>query len=221
MALIVGLTGIDGAGKSAVARAAQERLRAHGQRVLYHHELEMVLFRPLFRMVGRLFGRRRSEGARDRFIGASVRPGLAADAYFAMLWVDSLIALAWFRLRPGVVLHDRWLYDQLVLMDRIGYSRRLVRWLYARFPRPDRMVHLRVAPATAMARKAADPGHRDDRLEFFETGARRIEALAAAYAADAVLDAEQPMEAVSEELTTYVERWLGTGTASAASRVRR
>lgn len=206
MALIVGLTGVDGAGKSAAARETVQRLQAAGERVLYHHELEMVFFRPIYRVLTAPL-RGRSDAARDRFVGASRQPGLASDAYFLLLWVDSLVAYLAFRLRPGIVVHDRWLYDQFALMDRMGYHQRFVRWLYARFPRPDRLVLLTVTPEVAMARKASDPGHVGDRIGFFEAASALIRRIADRYHADAVIDADAPLDRVVTELVDVIRRW--------------
>ena len=205
MAQIVGLCGIDGSGKTTVARLVTQELRNQGIRARYHHELDFAFGQLIVKLTALLMGGRRSDDMKDRLLVSKDqnRPIISA-LYHLLVWFDSLLAFVWFKLTPGIVVHDRWPYDFILQFKHRGYENRFIWNLFARFPRPDTLLLLKVPADVAFERKRTDPGHLNDGPEFFEHLADWMEEIAERYSYDATLDATATPEVVVREILDVI-----------------
>ena len=138
MGLIVGLSGVDGSGKTTVARSVTEKLQSLGQKATYHHEIDFVMLKLMFSLMTKLAGKRVAENIKGHLItGAENDQALVSDIYYILVWLDNLFAYLYFKLKRGIIVHDRWLYDFTTFFDHKCYRNRLVKRLFISFPRPD------------------------------------------------------------------------------------
>jgi len=201
MAFIIGLSGIDGAGKTAAAELLTQHLRSEGLRVRYQHELNYPIGKFLLRAVSLVMGKGRAEHAKTHLLTQKEnnRRGLSF-LYHLLIFVDDLIMYGRLRLSAGVVVHDRWPYDTHLQFRTRNYDNRLIAWMFSHFPRPDQLLLLRVSARTAYKRKRTDPGHVNDGPEYFEALVGWMAELESRFRYDAVIDAESPIEQVVDAI---------------------
>jgi thymidylate kinase len=165
--LTISFSGIDGAGKSTQITALRDRLAARGLRV-------RVI--PFWDEIACLTGMRETAGQRifggDKGIGSPSRPIERRDKNvraWPMSWVrlllytlDGLSARLVLesarRSSFGVVIFDRWIYDELANQN-LGsrFNRLYVRLLANLVPKPDLGFYLDAVPEQARARKPEYP----------------------------------------------------------------
>jgi thymidylate kinase len=210
VAHIVGLCGIDGSGKTTVAREVVQTLSRRGIRTRYHHELDFAMGKLLVRLGGFLMGSNRATNMKDTmlFQKEQNRPVISL-MYHLLVWLDSLLAFVWFRLTPGVVVHDRWPSDFLLQFKNRGYRNRLIWALFAHFPRPNTLILLQVPPDVAFDRKKNDPGHLHDGQDFFERLAEWMDQIAEKYHYDVKVDASTDVKTVVGKVTAVIEAGAG------------
>ena len=127
MGLIVGLSGVDGSGKTATAQQVVDRLKKQGFKVTYHHELDFILLKPIFRLVSKLVGTRRAENVKEHtLLGAEQSKPLYAGVYYFLVWADNLISYLYFKLKRGIIVHDRWPYDIPAIFPYRHYKNRFI-----------------------------------------------------------------------------------------------
>lgn len=166
--VVIAFSGIDGAGKSTLARHVARDLRRAGLPVA------VVWTRPgmrlrwlggLGRVAKRLLGQNESPGVER--IGGGERAVALTSRHGALGWTWSLLVVLSFishvrrahRQGRGILLYDRHLLDALVTLDvvyegvRLGVQRALIKRLV---PRADLTLLLTVPPAAALARKPDD-----------------------------------------------------------------
>ena len=207
MGLIVGLSGVDGSGKTTIARRAVDRLQHQGHRVTYHHELDYILLKPIFRLASRLMGSRRAESAKTRSLrNMEQSKPLYAGLYYFLVWVDNLISYLYFKLKKGIIIHDRWPYDIPAIFPYRQYHNRFIEKLLLSFPRPDILILLNVPPEVAMLRKREDPLDWHQNLEFYESIEVRISAIAQRLKYDAIIDSNRPIDQVVDDVLAVIRR---------------
>ena len=210
MAHIVGLSGIDGSGKTTVAREVVQVLSKAGVQTRYHHELDFAIGKLIVRALNLVLRGKRGSGVKELVLAQKEqnRPGVSF-LYHLLVWMESLLAFVWFKVSPGVVVHDRWPYDFLLQFKSRGYTNRLVRFAFRRFPRPDTLILLRVPATVAYQRKRTDPGHVDDGPEYFELLAIWMEELAKQYRYNAQLDANVSIDDLTGEIVNVIAARIG------------
>ncbi|HEX5043584.1 MAG TPA: hypothetical protein VFV75_11800 [Candidatus Polarisedimenticolaceae bacterium] len=215
MSLVV-LLGTDGAGKSSVATAVVERLRAGGVDAnVRWARWQPFLLRPARAVVARLwlenrhFARGREEPAEVSEVKRTVvgGNGLLGRAYLLLAcldyWCQQVPALM-FRRRAQVLLLDRYWYDLLIdaCGNAPGAEQTAVRlvlgsWRHL-FPAPREVLFLDVSPQVAFARKRGE-----NALPYLERRVTIYRAVARALGAERI-DADQSLEAVVREALARV-----------------
>ncbi|MBG6183888.1 dTMP kinase [Arthrobacter sp. CAN_A214] len=191
-ALLIVLTGIDGAGKTTAALAVVDAARASGKQAC-------LLRNP----AGRL-------AMASMWTRLGIRPAPRVEECLessARIW-NVLINTVRARRRCGLVLMDRGLVCQLALRQMRGLPRgHVIPWLLSVLPRPDAVVHFELEPALALKRidqRAADtetlPG-----LTAFHAGYVSLPE----YATFTVLDASRPPASVQADLAAIAGRGSG------------
>jgi len=207
MGLIVGLSGVDGSGKTTVARHVVDRLQCQGLRVTYHHELDFILLKPIFRLVSKLVGNKRAENVKEHaLLGAEHSKPIYADVYYFLVWLDNLIAYLYLKLKRGIIVHDRWPYDIPAIFGYRHYKNRLVEKLLLSFPRPDVLILLTVPPEVAHLRKREDPLDWHQSIEFYRVIGLRISAIARKLKYDGFIDSNRPVDEVVDDVLTVTRR---------------
>ena len=200
MTRYVAFEGIDGAGKSTVARLVGDRLMEIGHDVVHVREPG---------------GTRTGEAVREILLGPDAQPGLWAEA---LLFAAARSQLAHEVVGPALaagksVVSDRCVYSSLAYQGAgrglgVGEVRR-VNEAGLQGVWPDTVVLLRVDPERGLARE-----DETDRISVEGVGLQRLVADAYDRLADAeperfvVMDAEQEVEkVVSAVLKTLGDRW--------------
>jgi thymidylate kinase len=209
--MLISLSGIDGVGKSTVARRVQAQLRDDGG-VAARYVWCKFGDHPLSRYrLGRVLGKRQAAAGGRR--GRSP-PSAAYQLYGAALLGVHLVQIAFTvggALRRGQwVICDRYIYDTMVdLCQELRYplarAQRLMgaRWI----PRPGCRFWLDLAPEAAFARKG------DSASVQYLHERRTLYAEIAGQHGLSVLDARLPVDAVVRQVmaqvTTYDRAWKG------------
>jgi thymidylate kinase len=213
---LVVLLGTDGAGKSSVATALVERLRAGGIPAdVRWARWQPFLLRPARAVVARLwlenpnFARGREEPAEVSEVKRAVLGGngLLGRAYLALACLDYWLQQAPFlllRRRRGWLLLDRYWYDLLIdaCGNAAGAEQTAVRlvlgpWRHL-FPRPRHVLFLDVSPQVAFARKQGE-----NSLPYLERRVTTYRAVARALGAERI-DADQGLEMVVRDALARV-----------------
>lgn len=167
---LICLTGIDGSGKTTLARHLAEHLQHDGYTVQYVHGILMrhVLLKPVKWLANRWFMRGTDERAnfvqyRDQKVSASHRHRFLSAAYAAVWYLDYCleafrrVTIPW--LTGKTVVADRYIYD-LVLNIALATDRPrhqlngLVDSFYVLNPRPDLVFVIDTPEEIAFSRKS-------------------------------------------------------------------
>jgi len=201
---LVTIEGLDGAGKSTLAKALASELERRGMRVALLREPGGVTL---------------SERIRELVKDATLEVGARAEA---LLYAAARAELVQERIAPlldegALVLLDRFVDSSLAYQGagrELGIEQvRQINLFATAGLSPDRTLLLRVAPATGRARQDGR-GEEPDRLEregdhFFEAIARAYEELARDEPARIrTIDAEQPPRRVLEQALSEIEDLL-------------
>lgn len=205
MGLIVGLSGMDGSGKTTVAKLVVGRLQSQGLKVTYHHELDFLLLKPIFRLITKLVGSKRAENAKERSLrNMEQSKPLYAGIYYFLVWLDNLIYYLYFKLKRGIIVHDRWPYDIPAIFDYRHYKNRFIEKLLLGFPRPDTLILLTVPPEVALLRKRDDPSDWHQSIEFYRVLGPRMSEIARKLKYDAIIDSNRPIDEVVDDVLTVI-----------------
>lgn len=208
MGLIVGFSGVDGSGKTTTAKRVAEKLKALGYNVTYHHEIDFIVLKPLFNFFSRFVGSGRAESSKEKIISKTER-GIAiySDVYYIVILIDSLISFVYFKLKRGIVLHDRWVYDFNTFFDHKNYHNRLIRWLFTVFPRADVMILLTVPPEVAQERKKNEEAHEHHDLSYYKTMCDQMLELAKKFKYDCIIESNRPTEEIADEIIEKIKKY--------------
>lgn len=188
--------GVDGAGKTTLARLLVEELGARGVRVSRFHN-------PAGR---RFMGRLAERTGRRSPAELLGRRGRLTVEVLVRVWRISVAVLTSRLLRRTAVM-DRYAYCQVALVRaRHDPGARIVERLMGVFPEADLVCFLAVDPATAQARILARGEDREELADLVALDAA-YRALPA-FAAFAVLDAERDPGHVRDELRAVITRRL-------------
>jgi dTMP kinase len=190
--------GIDGSGKTTVARSLHESLTSAGISSAYlwcgWRGFESWLFKPFASQTKNAMTRRGSEE-------------LIASAHYKIPFFDWFTWLDYFvRVCPllvaslltnTIVVADRYVYDVILTLHADGSkSYRLVVWLFKLFPQPTIIFYVKVPPELAFARKDDIPS-----LEFLRRSDDEKRKLIAQLPVDQVitLDGTRTVQELTEE----------------------
>jgi len=206
MALIIGLSGIDGSGKTTAAVALEQKLRKSGRKVLYHHEIDFILLKPIFKIFMKMIGKNKANDLKENLLNKTEN-GVAfySDIYYIAVWFDNLIAYIYFKLRRGIVIHDRWIYDFSSFFDHKYYYNKYVTNLYMNFPRPDLLILLTVPPEIAIVRKENDAAHIDHDIDYYRGMERKLFENADKWKWDNIISSNQAIENIVNEIATSLD----------------
>jgi hypothetical protein len=204
---IVAFSGIDGSGKTTVARLLIQRLKEAGIRADYHHELDFLFLRKLF-YIATLFRGRRADHTLKVHLLRSVernRP-VTSEVYLILFWLDRLITHALFRARRSITILDRCQYDFLAQFEYRRYHNQFIRRMFTLLPRQDIIILFVVDPAVAFMRKRDqnDPDMRP--LDYYVQTSKRMREIAIDFRYDGIVNTEVPLRLVVEQTMQIIRR---------------
>ena len=191
--------GIDGSGKTTVARSLHESLTSAGISSTYlwcgWRGFESWLFKPFASQTKNAMTRRGSEE-----IIASAHDKIPFFDWFT--WLDYFMRvcplLVASLLKNTIVVADRYVYDVILDPSRSDGSKsyRFVVWLFKLFPQPAIIFYVKVPPELAFARKDDIPS-----LEFLRQSDEEKQKLIAQLPVDQVitLDGTRTVQELTEE----------------------
>jgi len=207
MGLIVGLSGVDGSGKTTVAKLVVDMLQKQGRKVTYHHELDFILLKPIFRLVSKLVGSKKIERAKEHSLrNMNQSKPLYTGIYYFLVWLDNLITYLYFKFKRGIIIHDRWPYDIPAVFGYRHYKNRFIEKLLLSFPRPDILILLTVPPEVAHLRKRDDPSDWHQNIEFYRVRGLRISAIARKLKYDATINANRPVGDIVDDVLAVMKK---------------
>jgi thymidylate kinase len=194
--MIIAFMGNDGSGKTTLAKEFVGRLRVLGMDVHYRAEFNYFLLGFLFRLLG--------EGKinKSRRLFLTKESKVQKPVYFKiwpyLVWLDLLLELLWNRLfkHKSIIVMDRYAYDFLMSWEWLGYSDRLIRWVYLHFPKPDIAFVCDAHPRICYSRKRKTHNYS---LEFYEVQRRRYLDLAGRLKVK-IIDTEKSVESSLKEV---------------------
>jgi len=205
MGIIVSLSGVDGSGKTTIAKLVIERLRNCGVTAKYHHELDFILLRAFICISKNFIGSGKSNNVREKTI-TMIDEGEYNWRYFYYLFIlfHSLLTYAYYKIGKGMIVYDRWIYELTTIFDHKHIDNMVLRKLYLGFPRPDIMILLIAPPRLARFRKRDDPGHAKHGLDYYVTMQERMRKLAIHVNCDAMLSTDRSKEVIVEEVFNLI-----------------
>ena len=160
LALIVALSGTDGAGKTTTVNLLVCKLaRNYGLKVTYHHEFDFLFLRFLH---DKMFRKLRASRRMKTNLLLYLKKGSALTTYIydMFLWMDYIIRFIFYKLKEGIVICDRCVYDHLVFIVEEKRFNTLFLWAIFRIlPKPDLIILLDVSPQVAYRRKKGEERH--------------------------------------------------------------
>ncbi len=202
MGFIVGLSGIDGSGKTTIAQRVVEVLKSQGYQATYHHELNLVFFGPVFRFVRRILGKKAEAAKEQVILGTWKGKSLYSHLYYVIVCLDTYIAYMIFKLRRGITICDRWTYDIPPTFSYRQYRNWIIEKLLLCTPRPDVMILLKVPSDVACLRKKDDEAleHTKYDVQYYETLSQKIEQIARELKYDTIVDSSRNVDIVFNDV---------------------
>ena len=204
MGLIIAFSGVDGSGKTTIAKRVVDRLQSQGFRVTYHHELDFILLKPIFRLAAKLVGKRVENAKARVLLSAEQSRPLYSGMYYFLIWLDNLISYLHLKLKRGIIVHDRWPCDIPSVFSYRHYKNRFIEKLLLGFPRPDILILLTVPPEVAHLRKRDDPLDWHQNVEYFRVMGLRISEIARKLKYDGFIDSNRPVDQVVDDVLAVI-----------------
>ncbi len=198
----IALIGIDGAGKTTVAKRLAAELTSTGRRARY---FENAGGRPPLNWMARTRGHPDAEA----WLGAGRLEAIEQRFRHVLMG----LAVRWSRL-PGsrVAVLDRWTVCQYAAMRARGRPDEAARQRYRDLPWPDLVVFLDIAPASARERLVVRGRDVDD-LEWLEAADAAYRSLPE-WPTFTVVDADRPVDDVLADLRALIGSTAGGPAAS-------
>lgn len=134
--MIIAFMGVDGSGKTTLARLVERKLRKMGFGVIYYPGFKHLLVGSFLKILPR----NKAKKTQEKFLERSRKK----KPFFFKIWpyfvyVDCLILYMKFRFftRNKIVIFDRYFYDFLISYENLGYSSKTIRYLFLHLPKPD------------------------------------------------------------------------------------
>jgi thymidylate kinase len=112
----------------------------------------------------------------------------------------------YFKLKRGIIIHDRWLSDLSVTFDYKHYENRLVKKLFTIFLRPDIFILLTVPDEIAYLRKRDDAGHVQHDVQYYRVIASRVLENARRWHCNGIIDANRAVEEVADDVLAVITK---------------
>ncbi|MFC1941893.1 hypothetical protein ACFLWU_01585 [Chloroflexota bacterium] len=206
MGFIIAFSGVDGSGKTTVAKRVVERVQSQECSVTYHHELDFILLKPIYKLATMLAGKK-AEHAKARVLASSEQSKpLYSGMYYFLIWLDNIISYFFLKLKRGIIVHDRWPCDVPAVFAYRKYKNRFIEKLLLSFPRPDILILLTVPPEVAHLRKRDDPLDWHKEIEYFQIMVLRISEIARKLKYDVFIDSSRPVDEVVDDVVAIIQR---------------
>lgn len=160
----IAFIGNDGSGKTTLSKNLHMYLNELGVKNEYREEFNYFILNYFFKLLGKSI-----EKVRTNFIKKTAKPKIK---WYFKVWpffvlIDQFLLWSYIKIfkRREIVISDRYVYDFLMSWEWLGYSNKLAKWLYYRFPKPDVIFICDAKAQTSYNRKRKTHSYN---LEFYE-----------------------------------------------------
>jgi len=206
---IVALSGVDGTGKTTLARLLVKKLRFYKINVAYRHEFDYILILgPMKDKIYKLLGIRKSNYISNYMEHHFQKGTRLHDMVYFLAWFDYLLSYVYFRLRKGVVICDRWHYDHISHFLYKPRKNRLLMKLYSILPKPDVIILLDVDPEISHQRRKNDMDHPlwARELRYYVVQRLLMYKIAEVFKYDKIVDANRNLSEVEADVIDYLTK---------------
>jgi thymidylate kinase len=140
--------GIDGSGKTSIAKSLELKLRELNIDVKYYPTFGYFILRLPLKVL-----EKSANKTRERYFKGDKNP--LSRLWPLLVFLDCVVTYLYFKLlkRHTIAIFDRYFYDFLVGFEFLGYGNKVVRKLFLCLPKPDILFILDVSPEIALKRK--------------------------------------------------------------------
>lgn len=201
MGLIIALSGVDGSGKTTTAKLLMERMEDRGFNVAYHHELDFILLKPVFKLSTALV-KSRAENFRKHVVQHVEQHNIAYTIlYYLLVWLDNLICHLFYKLNESITIFDRCIYDFVTAFKYLGFENKFMEKLFFYFPRPDIIILLDAPPKITYLRKKSSHTYT---LEYYRKQREAFLDLAHQLKFAAIIDTNRSCDEIVDEIMDMI-----------------
>lgn len=153
MTIVIALMGLDGTGKTTLAKQTIGFFRKIGIDVRYKHLYDCVFTKPIIRLVKSMrkpLDERKTQSRAQRH-----HQWWQYQLWYVLLWLDNLMLYVFYSLfKPrSILIFDRYLYDTPIVS---GFLNKSLRWLFLHFASPHIPIILVADSKTLRSRKKVE-----------------------------------------------------------------
>lgn len=202
MGTIIAFSGIDGSGKTTAAKLLEKMLERQGFKVMYHHELDFIFSKAIKRLFDKCIGTRRAKKVL-KYLDANAQNKLIFSILDDLIfWLNGIISYFYFRLKRGIIIHDRWIYDHTIRYE-CTLENIFMSYAFRYFPaRPDIVILFDVPPEVAYLRKRET--HSYD-LEYYVHARAHMLKIASLLNYNRIIDSRRPPNEIANEIICFLQ----------------
>lgn len=209
MGKIIAFSGVDGSGKTTAAKLLVKRLRSYGVKAIYRHEFDYFLLGWIKEVIIKSIGDQKRNSLSD-YIDVHLEKGTPLQKIIYFLgWIDHFVSQLYFRLKKGVIVHDRWHYDHIAHIEYKPRKNAFLKKLYSISPRADVIILLDVSPQVSYQRRKNDSNHprwaRD--LRHYEAQTSLMLNIAKAFNYDKLVNSSKPPHEVVSDVICFLKEF--------------
>ena len=207
MGLIISLCGVDGSGKTTIAKYLFKKMQGGHQNIKYRHEIDLFLLKSLLALTEKLFGRTNSDNLKEVVLSSTEQGKFFfSDAYYFLFWLDNLLMYISIKLKNEIVIHDRWVYDITTVFEHKKYRNKFIKFLLLNFPKSDLLFLLDVPSKVAYKRKMNTLGHENHSIKYYQEMSKSISNVIQIKGCDAIINSNKNKDEVVNEILKIISK---------------